>query len=180
MSRNTWATAEGTNYPLGVTYLPAEQAYNFALYSKHATQVILRLYGADDLVKPLQSITFDYPPHKSGRVWHCRLPAAMVEQAYYYAYTVDGPFAVEQEHRFDRKKFCSIPMRERFISRRISAGPLPPALVLMQARHRWGSFAPTSTLSTGSATAAQSIPMTLLSTKCMCAVLPAGPTRACP
>ena len=40
-----WAALEGSASPLGVSWLEEEQAYNFALYSKHATGVFLLLYA---------------------------------------------------------------------------------------------------------------------------------------
>jgi hypothetical protein len=40
-----WATAEGLPYPLGVSWCAEDRAYNFALYSKHATAVRLLLFG---------------------------------------------------------------------------------------------------------------------------------------
>jgi hypothetical protein len=40
-----WFTFEGSPSPLGVTWLEDEAAYNFALYSKHATAVTLLLYS---------------------------------------------------------------------------------------------------------------------------------------
>jgi hypothetical protein len=47
-----WAAQEGTPSPLGVTWVEEEQAFNFALYSKHATGVTLLLYAANDVVTP--------------------------------------------------------------------------------------------------------------------------------
>ena len=38
-----WPSIEGSPMPLGVTYIPEERAYNFALYSKNATEVTLLL-----------------------------------------------------------------------------------------------------------------------------------------
>ena len=37
----SWVTVEGSAYPLGATWIAGEKAYNFALYSKHATSVAL-------------------------------------------------------------------------------------------------------------------------------------------
>ena len=34
---NDWFATESSPSPLGVTWVPAEEAFNFALYSKHAT-----------------------------------------------------------------------------------------------------------------------------------------------
>jgi len=42
-----WPSIEGSPTPLGVTYIPEERAFNFALYSKNAREVILLLYSAD-------------------------------------------------------------------------------------------------------------------------------------
>jgi glycogen operon protein len=44
-----WYALEGSPSPLGVTWIEDEAAYNFALYSKHATQVTLLLYSEIDL-----------------------------------------------------------------------------------------------------------------------------------
>ncbi|MCE9576118.1 MAG: isoamylase [Deltaproteobacteria bacterium] len=97
-----WATREGLPYPLGVTWCPADDAYNFAIYSKHATSVRLLLFG-DDLAAPRERIALDPLVNKSGRVWHCRVPAAIVLACRHYGYSVDGPdpeglFAVHAFH----------------------------------------------------------------------------------
>jgi hypothetical protein len=54
-----WSAAEGTPQPLGVTWVDEAQAYNFALYSKHAEGVTLLLYGDRDLVAPLSTYPLD-------------------------------------------------------------------------------------------------------------------------
>ncbi len=104
-----WSAAEGTASPLGVTWVEDEGAYNFALYSKHATAVTLLLYTADDAARPCVRHVFDPLRNKSGRVWHCRLRAADVEPAKYYAYTVGGPNTVTEGHRFDDQKILFDP-----------------------------------------------------------------------
>ncbi len=47
-----WERSEGSPSPLGATWLESEQAFNFALYSRHASGVTLLLY-ADDPVAPV-------------------------------------------------------------------------------------------------------------------------------
>jgi isoamylase len=86
----SWAAAEGLPYPLGVSWCAEDRAYNFAVYSKHATAVRLLLFG-DDLEKPRAEIVLDPLSNKSGRVWHCRVTAARAEGCRYYGYLVDGP-----------------------------------------------------------------------------------------
>jgi len=41
---SSWFSQEGEAFPLGATWIRDEQAYNFALYSKHATAVTLLLF----------------------------------------------------------------------------------------------------------------------------------------
>ncbi|HEU0039208.1 MAG TPA: hypothetical protein VFR76_08035, partial [Verrucomicrobiae bacterium] len=44
-SVEAWERAEGSPCPLGATWVESEQAWNFALFSRHATGVTLLLYG---------------------------------------------------------------------------------------------------------------------------------------
>ena len=101
---NNWFATEGSPSPLGVAWIEEEQAFNFALYSKHASQVTLLLYTESDLVHPYHSYRFDPLVNKSGRVWHCRLKAAAIPKAKYYGYAVGGPNEPGQGHRFDDQK----------------------------------------------------------------------------
>jgi isoamylase len=86
-----WSQIEGLPQPLGCTWLETEQCYNFSLYSRHATGVRLLLYSPRDLVNPVLRIPLNHLIHKSGRIWHCRLPAEKAANARYYAYSVEGP-----------------------------------------------------------------------------------------
>ncbi|MDF2971782.1 MAG: glycogen debranching enzyme GlgX [Microvirga sp.] len=95
--------------PLGVSYDPEDEAYNFALYSKHATSVTLLLFSAEDFVNPTVVERFDPRLNKSGRVWHRRLPRAVVAERPYYAYLIDGPREPSAGHRFDPAKLLLDP-----------------------------------------------------------------------
>ncbi len=86
-----WEAIEGAPSPLGATWVESEQAFNFALYSKHADRVTLVLYGADDPARPVTSRTLHPRTDKSGRIWHCRLRREELRGARYYAYRVSGP-----------------------------------------------------------------------------------------
>ncbi len=104
-----WAAQEGTQSPLGVTWVEVEQAFNFALYSKHASGVVLLLYTSEDTVNPAIRHQLNYLTNKSGRVWHCRIPASQMRNVVYYAYQVEGPFEPEHGHRFDPEKILLDP-----------------------------------------------------------------------
>ncbi len=127
---DSWHDREGTPTPLGVSFVERARAYNFALYSKHATGVVLLLYSAGDPVRPILEHRLDPLRNKSGRVWHCRLPAGIVDRARHYAYRVEGPFDLGEGHRFDRDRILLDPYARQVyfpaqFSRRsaIDAGP---------------------------------------------------------
>jgi glycogen operon protein len=104
-----WVETEGTPWPLGASWLEVSRCWNFALYSKHATAVTLLLYGANDFVAPLLAVPLDPLKNKSGRVWHCRLAAAEIAGAQYYAYRVGGPYDPASGQRFDPEKILLDP-----------------------------------------------------------------------
>ena len=102
-SRPTWAQAEGSPLPLGVSWIHKEQAFNFAVHAEGAESVTLLLYSARDLANPLLTYSFDFLRNKSGRVWHCRIPMNKLGEACYYAYSVSGQ-RVSQLDSFDPQK----------------------------------------------------------------------------
>jgi methionyl-tRNA formyltransferase len=107
----SWQSVEGAAFPLGATWIAAEEAFNFALYSKHATSVTLLLYAEDDVETPVLVYPFHHLRNKSGRIWHCRIPRARMGGAKYYAYRVDGPKTNGQYdmHAFDAEKILLDP-----------------------------------------------------------------------
>jgi len=102
----SWASTEGLPFPLGVSWIEAERAYNFALYSNHAETVTLLLYREEDPEQPCVARELRYLTNKSGRVWHCRLTESELKGARYYAYSVHGPPPAGRTewHRFDPDK----------------------------------------------------------------------------
>ena len=120
---NRWAALEGSAPPLGVSWLEEEQAYNFVLYSKHATGVVLLLYAQSDTVHPIVEHRLDHRISKSGRVWHCRLPASVVDGAAYYAYRVEAHSISEKGTDSIRLRSCSTLTQNPSTSRWISAEP---------------------------------------------------------
>ncbi len=87
---NSWYTTEGAPFPMGVSYIQAEDAYNFALYSKNAGQANLLLYNSASFTVPVVTKLLDFNVNKSQRIWHCRMPSAQLNGAIYYAYQVFG------------------------------------------------------------------------------------------
>lgn len=102
---------EGGAFPLGITWIPEERAFNFALYAKNAERVTLLFFREDDLVHPYAVFELNHLVHKSGRIWHFRIPRAKLGDARYYAYTVTGPRAEwpQRFHCYDPEKLLVDP-----------------------------------------------------------------------
>lgn len=94
---------------MGVTWVPQLEAWNFALYSRRATGVSLLLYTAQDQVTPLIEYTLDVRANKSGRIWHCWVPADRAAGAAYYAWRVEGRHDPAAGYRFDSDKILLDP-----------------------------------------------------------------------
>ncbi|HEY3837028.1 MAG TPA: isoamylase [Bryobacteraceae bacterium] len=103
-SFDEWDRKEGTPGPMGATWVPSLVAWNFALYSRRATGVTLLLYGANDPVHPILEVDLDPRLNKSGRIWHCWVPAEQALGAAYYAYRVEGRRDPARGYRFDPEK----------------------------------------------------------------------------
>ncbi len=128
--RPSWQSIEGSAVPLGALWLPEERAFNFALYSKHATHVSLLFFREDQFSKPALQLDLNYLTNKSGRVWHCRVSEKHLKGSRFYAYQIDGPsngtgFDV---HAFDREKLLLDPYATEIFfppqfDRRAAIGP---------------------------------------------------------
>src|SRR5512133_3390782 len=105
---STRDSAQGSPIPCGVSHVPAERAYNFAVYSRHARAVSLLLFG-EDVRAPLLRLDLRPLSNKTGRVWHCRVLEEQIGTARYYAYAMDGPNDGSPGHRFDREKILFDP-----------------------------------------------------------------------
>jgi isoamylase len=108
-SYDEWDRREGTPGPMGVTWIPGLNAWNFALYSRRATGVTLLLYGAHDSVHPILEVPFNPRMNKSGRIWHYWVAADQAEGAAYYAYRVQGGRDRSGGNCFDAQKILLDP-----------------------------------------------------------------------
>ena len=104
-----WEAQEGVPWPFGATWVSSLGAYNFALYSRHATAVTLLFYTREDPVTPVHVYRLHPRRNKTGRVWHCIVPLADLRNAVLYAYRVEGPVDPAQGHRYDPGKILLDP-----------------------------------------------------------------------
>ncbi|HKK50515.1 MAG TPA: glycogen debranching protein GlgX, partial [Myxococcota bacterium] len=91
----------GEPYPLGATW--DGRGVNFALFSRNADSVELCLFD-DRGRRELERIRM---PEYTDEVWHVYLPDLRPGQR--YGYRVQGPYAPESGHRFNRNKLLIDP-----------------------------------------------------------------------
>ncbi|MEJ6813102.1 MAG: glycogen debranching protein GlgX [Octadecabacter sp.] len=94
----------GHAYPLGATL--DEDGVNFAVFSQHATKVMLCLF--DENSEEVEVIVL---PEREGHVWHGYLPGLKAGQQ--YGFRMDGPYEPKQGHRFNPYKLLIDPYAKR-------------------------------------------------------------------
>src|SRR5437870_6556879 len=87
----------GRPYPLGATWDGA--GVNFALFSEHASKVVLCLFDAPEATAETHRIVL---PEHTDQVWHAYLPEIQPDQL--YGYRVHGPYEPAKGHRFNPRK----------------------------------------------------------------------------
>jgi len=103
--------AVGTPYPLGATVHP--EGVNFALFTKNATSVDLLLFDHMNQAEPSHVIYLDPQANRTFYYWHVFVSDLKPGQI--YAYRVDGPYAPERGHRFNRNKVLLDPYAREII-----------------------------------------------------------------
>jgi glycogen operon protein len=96
LSTRSFRTCRGHCRPFGATVLPG--GVNFAVFSRHARQVHLVLFEADD-PDPVAEIPLDPKLHKTGDVWHVFV--ADLPHDTEYGFRVSGQFDPKLGHRFN-------------------------------------------------------------------------------
>jgi isoamylase len=95
------AIGPGRPWPMGASF--DGDGVNFAVFSAHATLVELCLFSPDGR-KELSRIAFR---ERDGDIWHLHLGG--LTPGTVYGLRVDGPYAPEQGHRFNRHKLLLDP-----------------------------------------------------------------------
>lgn len=95
----------GLPLPLGVHFRDA--GANFAVFSRHATQVWLELFDAPEDAAPTHRIELTPDLHLTGDIWHIWIEGITPGQL--YGYRADGPYAPHEGHRFNPNKLLLDP-----------------------------------------------------------------------
>ena len=117
----------GRPVPLGATVL--DGGTQFALFSRHATAVVLLLFEDASVAEATAEISLDRANHRTGDIWHILVPG--VGPGWCYLYRVDGPFAPLHGHRFDAQRLLFDPYAKAFtgaVPARRQAAALPAAM----------------------------------------------------
>ncbi|MDE0852163.1 MAG: glycogen debranching enzyme GlgX, partial [Yoonia sp.] len=100
MTTDSFSIRPGHPSPLGATV--DEGGVNFAIFSQHATRVMLCLFDEDG--KENRIITL---PEREGHVWHGYFPGMKAGQQ--YGVRMDGPYKPNEGHRFNPYKLLIDP-----------------------------------------------------------------------
>jgi isoamylase len=95
----------GCPLPLGA-YL-RDGGAQFAIFSRHATQVWLLLFNHPGDGLPARIIELDPEQHRTGDIWHVWVKGVKVGQL--YGYRVDGRYNPRGGHRFNKHKLLLDP-----------------------------------------------------------------------
>jgi glycogen operon protein len=95
-----YQTGPGRPHPLGATVHAS--GVNFAFFSQHATGLELLLFDEHDDPEPVQRIALYPETYKTFHFWHVDVKG--LKAGMHYAVRVDGPWAPQEGHRFNRSK----------------------------------------------------------------------------
>jgi glycogen operon protein len=93
----TGTVRQGLPRPLGCEF--RDGGVNFAVFSRHATQVWLELYTHPEDHEPIEVVGLNPHVNRTGDIWHVWVDGLQPGQL--YGYRVDGPYAPEEGHRFN-------------------------------------------------------------------------------
>ena len=98
-------TSPGYPLPLGAGY--TKDGIQFSIFSRHASAVTLVLFESDRADSAFTEIRFDPAINRTGDIWHILVEGLPERQI--YAYKIDGPYAPELGHRFNKNKLLLDP-----------------------------------------------------------------------
>ncbi len=111
-NKNILAVQPGEPLPFGASN--QSKGVNFAVFSRHATSVTLLLFDDETKNIPMAELVLDPILNKTGDVWHIRING--IGPGTLYLYRVDGPYAPEKGHRFNRYKVLLDPFAKALTS----------------------------------------------------------------
>ena len=87
---------------------------NFAVFSRHATQMELWVFESPTAPEPSYRIALDPHLHRTGDIWHARLRGDLVNR--WYGFRAMGPQASDARHQFDPQQLLLDPYAPLVVS----------------------------------------------------------------
>jgi isoamylase len=111
ITKSGLTTSPGSPYLLGATL--NHLGCNFALFSRHATAVMLLFFDQWHSDTPTHILPLDPGVNKTGDVWHIFVYDIYEGQS--YGYVVDGPYNPAKGHRFNNTKLLQDPYAQAVV-----------------------------------------------------------------
>lgn len=116
-----WKFSSGKAFPPGASKV--EGGINFAIFSQHASSVVLCLSIAegsdtDELNNNMIEVALDPQKNKTGDIWHICVEG-LPEAGVLYGYRIDGPHDWKQGHRFDSSNILLDPYAKLVSGRKL-------------------------------------------------------------
>ena len=121
----SWERDEGSIGPLGATWLPTEQAWNFCVVLPACDGRNVAVVRREGLRRAGISAPARSAPEQDRPDLALLRAATVGAAARYYAYRVEGPGDPGRDTGSTRRRSCSIPSPSRCFFRRISRAPPP-------------------------------------------------------
>jgi len=112
----------GRGEPLPLGLHDCHDGTNLAVFSRHATRMVLLLYEGVNAPSPCMKVDLEADHHRTGDVWHVRLHGDL--RGMLYALQADGPSTVDRGHRFQPERLLLDPYAASVSG---DAGGRPPA-----------------------------------------------------
>jgi len=101
----SFKTYPGKPLPLGATLF--EDGVQFAIFSRHATSIVLQLFNRSEDKDPTFEVELDPEKNKTGDIWHIFIEGIKAGQL--YGYRADGPYKPKMGMRFNKNKLLLDP-----------------------------------------------------------------------
>lgn len=109
--KTCFETCPGKPYPLGATMEPS--GVNFAIFSEHATKVILDFFYLGEK-SPCMEVVLDPKINRTGNIWHVFLVGLSLNMC--YAYRMDGKYSPQEGQYFQEEKLLVDPYAKKVYS----------------------------------------------------------------
>lgn len=130
--KETYAVGRGKPLPIGASITP--DGINFSVFAEHATAVTLVLLSPKEHT-PFYEIPLDPKYNKTGHVWHIHV--LELSPQIHYGYRVDGPYAPQEGHRYDKRTMLIDPY-----AKALSGGKVwgQPSVDSRRGSNPWGRY----------------------------------------